>query len=197
MNQPTANPSNINNLSALKEGPALVAPARQPSAELSLSGTQSKPANRKPQPKPKSFVKLAPQDRCRHFTATGRQCRLAILDRASGLCFRHVGRQFLASGDEDLSPAFLGLLSGFQSASRIHDFVTQVTVLLVQNRISTRRAAILAYLAQILLRTLPPSTSKKRLQRTPSQWMRSSPRTCGPSSKPKDNLLTKEIEPLR
>jgi hypothetical protein len=94
-------------------------------------------------------------DRCRHYTAKGRRCRLAVLDPASGLCFRHVGRQFLSSAGEDLSPAFLGLLSGFQSASQIHAFVTQVTVLLVQNRLSTRRAAVLAYLAQILLRTLP------------------------------------------
>lgn len=76
------------------------------------------------------------------------------MDPASGLCFRHVGLQFQPT-DEDLSPAFAGLLSGFQSALRIHDFLTQLTVLLVQNRISTRRAAILAYLGQTLLRTLP------------------------------------------
>ena len=96
----------------------------------------------------------AKSDRCRHYTATGRRCRLTVLDPTSGLCFRHVGRQFQPT-DEDLSPAFVGLLSGFQSASRIHDFLTQLTVLLVQNRISTRRAAILAYLGQTLLRTLP------------------------------------------
>lgn len=52
-------------------------------------------------------------------------------------------------------PAFGGLLSKLQSACGIHDFLSQLTVLLVQNRISTRRAAILAYLGQILLRTLP------------------------------------------
>ena len=52
-------------------------------------------------------------------------------------------------------PAFGGLLSKLQSACGIHDFLSPLTVLLVQNRISTRRAAILAYLGQILLRTLP------------------------------------------
>ena len=92
--------------------------------------------------------------RCRHFTATGRRCRLSILDPASGLCFRHAGLQFQPS-DEDLSTAFGGLLTGLQSACGIHDFLSQLTVLLVQNRISTRRAAILAYLGQTLLRTLP------------------------------------------
>lgn len=94
------------------------------------------------------------EDRCRHYTATGRRCRLAVLDPASGLCFRHVGLQFQPS-DEDLLPAFGGLLSKLLSACGIHDFLSQLTVLLVQNRISTRRAAILAYLGQILLRTLP------------------------------------------
>jgi len=65
-----------------------------------------------------------------------------------------MGRQFQPS-DEDLSSAFAGLLSGFDSPSRIHAFLTQVTVLLVQNRVSTRRAAVLTYLGQTLLRTLP------------------------------------------
>ena len=54
--------------------------------------------------------------------------------------------------DEDLSSAFVGL-SGFESAVEIHSFLAQLTVLLVQNRVSTRRAAILAYLGQTLLRT--------------------------------------------
>jgi len=76
------------------------------------------------------------------------------LDSSTGLCFRHAGLQFQPS-DEDLSTAFGGLLTGLQSACGIHDFLSQLTVLLVQNRISTRRAAILAYLGQTLLRTLP------------------------------------------
>jgi hypothetical protein len=159
MNQPTTNSCIINNPSASSAASSLSSPA--------CAGRLAQPGNKPGAPaethlpkaatrKSKSGVKAAAkqQDRCRHFTSTGRRCRLAVLDPASGLCFRHVGLQFQAS-DEDLSPAFLGLLSGFQSASQIHAFLTQVTVLLVQNRVSTRRAAILAYLGQILLRTLP------------------------------------------
>ncbi len=154
MHQPTANSSSINNSTAPIELPSLVAPSKQGSA---LPETASpKPLVRQSKRKPHSPAKATPKeaDRCRHYTSTGRRCRLAVLDPASGLCFRHVGLQFQVS-DEDLSPAFLGLLSGFHSAARIHAFLTQLTVLLVQNRVSTRRAAILAYLGQILLRNLP------------------------------------------
>lgn len=153
MNHPPANCSSTNNSSVLSAASSLSSLA-QPGNEAGATTETHlpKPATRKSKSRGKAAAKH--QDRCRHYTSTGRRCRLAILDPASGLCFRHVGLQFQAS-DEDLSPAFLGLLSGFQSASQIHAFLTQVTVLLVQNRVSTRRAAILAYLAQILLRTLP------------------------------------------
>jgi hypothetical protein len=153
MNQPTTNPNPVNAISNSSEPSSLDAPGRPASA---LSETHSSKQLPKPRKRnTKSLAKAAPKEgRCRHYTSTGRRCRLAVLDTASGLCFRHVGLQFQAS-DEDLSPAFLGLLTGFHSAPRIHAFLSQVTVLLVQNRISTRRAAILAYLGQILLRNLP------------------------------------------
>jgi len=121
--------------------------------------------------------KVAAQNdgRCRHYTFTGRRCRLAPLDPISGLCFRHIGRQFQPS-DEDLSSAFVGLLSGFDSPSRIHAFLTQVTVLLVQNRVSTRRAAVLTYLGQTLLRTLPAIEGELNRLDQPQQFIFDLPR---------------------
>jgi hypothetical protein len=105
---------------------------------------------------------LSPQNdssRCRYRSSNGKRCRLPGLESQSGLCSRHflptVATVPHSPGDSaDLSPAFPDLLSGFHSAVSIHAFLTQVTVLLVQNRVSTRRAAILAYLGQILLRNL-------------------------------------------
>jgi len=159
MNQPTVNSSHGNTLSVPA---ASNSPALSDKREGTIAGDSVKPSPKaKAQRKPKASIKASAasppaknQNRCRHFTANGRRCRLAILDKASGLCFRHVAREFLPS-DEDLSPAFTGLLSGFQSASRIHAFLTETAVLLVQNRISTRRAVALAYISQLLLRTLP------------------------------------------
>jgi hypothetical protein len=153
MSQPATNTSPINAISNSGELSSLDAPGRP---AIALSETHSPKQLPKPRKRnTKSLAKSATKEgRCRHYTSTGRRCRLAVLDTASGLCFRHVGLQFQVA-DEDLSPAFLGLLTGFHSAPRIHAFLSQVTVLLVQNRISTRRAAILAYLGQILLRNLP------------------------------------------
>jgi hypothetical protein len=165
MNQQTPDSSFTNNSSASSNLAPLVAPGESPqpkeaaAADVPLrkavtrNGKSTAIANeRKATAVAKNPVKN--EDRCRHYTSTGRRCRLGVLDPASGLCFRHVGLQFQPS-DEDLLPAFGGLLSKLQSACGIHDFLSQLTVLLIQNRISTRRAAILAYLGQTLLRTLP------------------------------------------
>ena len=164
MNQQNTNSSFTSNSSALSAARSL--------SSLAQPGNKAGASAETPLPKAASRKSKSPaeanarkgattnvaagknNDRCRHYTFTGRRCRLAALDPVSGLCFRHIGRQFQPS-DEDLSFAFVGLLSGFDSPSRIHAFLTQVTVLLVQNRVSTRRAAVLTYLGQTLLRTLP------------------------------------------
>lgn len=153
MNQQTANSSFTNNPSASTLSPA-VTPAANPAAAAETS--LAKAETRKSQSPAKASARKAAlgsnnDDRCRHFTAAGRRCRHTVLDRASGLCFRHMTRPFQPT-DEDLSSAFVGL-SGFESAVEIHSFLAQLTVLLVQNRVSTRRAAILAYLGQLLLRS--------------------------------------------
>jgi hypothetical protein len=92
--------------------------------------------------------------RCRHFTANGRQCRLRVLDTHSGLCFRHAGLQNNQPADVDLTAMLSVPLGEFKNASQINDFLSKLLVLLAQNRISSRRAAVLAYITNQLLRTL-------------------------------------------
>jgi hypothetical protein len=108
----------------------------------------------------------ANDSRCRHFTREGRRCRLRILNPHSGLCFRHAGLQDKQSdaADSDLTAAFSGLLSEFKSAAQINDFLSKLVVLLAQNRISSRRAAVLAYINQLLLRTLPAIEQEREAQ---------------------------------
>lgn len=154
MNQQSASSGFTNNPSAYSNLSSLVAPNANQPAPADPSSPKADERTSKSPVKANAAKPVNSNDRCRHYTATGRRCRLAILDPASGLCFRHAGLQFQPS-DADLSPAFGGLLYQLQSACGIHDFLSQLTVLLVQNRISTRRAAILAYLGQTLLRTLP------------------------------------------
>lgn len=157
MNQQPANSSFANNSSAISTVSPAATPAANPAAPAETPLARATP--RKPPAKANARKAALPNksankndDRCRHYTHAGRRCRHTVLDRASGLCFRHMSRPFQPS-DEDLSSAFVGL-SGFESAVEIHSFLAQLTALLVQNRVSTRRAAILAYLGQTLLRTL-------------------------------------------
>jgi hypothetical protein len=97
----------------------------------------------------------AGHEKCRHFTARGRQCRLPAL--RSGLCFRHAALELqpLQPVDVDLSADFLIQLDDLRSAGQINQFLAKLLILVVQNRISARRAAVLAYITNQLLRTLP------------------------------------------
>jgi hypothetical protein len=92
--------------------------------------------------------------KCRHFTARGRQCRLPAL--RSGLCFRHAALELqpVQHADVDLSADFLIQLDDLQSAEEINRFLAKLLILVVQNRISVRRAAVLAYITNQLLRTV-------------------------------------------
>jgi hypothetical protein len=95
-----------------------------------------------------------PDAKCSHFTARGRRCRLRAL--RSGLCFRHAALQIQPAQpvDVDLSADFLIQLDDLQSADQINQFLAKLLILVVQNRISARRAAVLAYITNQLLRTL-------------------------------------------
>jgi hypothetical protein len=92
--------------------------------------------------------------RCSHRTASGRQCRQLSADRQSGLCRHHRAVQKQKEAD-DLSPVLLSQSQGFQTAQGVNFALTNLYELLAANRISARRAAVLAYINSLLLRTLP------------------------------------------
>jgi hypothetical protein len=106
-----------------------------------------------------TLSKFRPQslstNRCSHQTPTGRRCRLNATSSASGLCPRHASRASSSPASEDLSASFPAGLDEFTSAVQINAFLSQLAALVVQDRISPRRAAVLAYIQSLLLRTLP------------------------------------------
>jgi len=55
----------------------------------------------------------------------------------------------------NLAPLLLGKLKGLASACEIQYALSNLFVLTAQNRISTKRAAVLTYMLQNLIRTLP------------------------------------------
>jgi hypothetical protein len=113
-------------------------------------------------------------EKCRHFTARGRQCRLRAL--RSGLCFRHAALQLQSPQpvDVDLSAHFLIQLDDLQSADQINQFLAKLLILVVQNRISARRAAVLTYIANQLLHSLV--AIKRQLDSEPVEMIFDAPR---------------------
>ena len=94
--------------------------------------------------------------RCRHFTADGRPCRLAVLDTRTNLCFRHsslisAAAQPLQNDSEDLSADLLPELSEFSAGTDIRQFLARLLTLVTKGRISPRRASVLAYITNQLL----------------------------------------------
>ena len=104
--------------------------------------------------KSQSLSPTVPSTRCSHRTAAGRQCRQLAADPQSGLCNHHhsVQKQKQAG---DLLRALLSQSQGFQTAQGVNHALTNLYELLAANRISARRAAVLAYINSLLLRTLP------------------------------------------
>jgi len=93
--------------------------------------------------------------RCQHRTVTGRRCRLAVVHPASGLCFRHAFLRSKLGEEADLRTALAGDLPDFTSAEQINAFLSKLILLLSENRVSPRRAAVIAYVGSLLLRSLP------------------------------------------
>ena len=95
--------------------------------------------------------------RCTHRTKTGRQCKLPVIDSASGLCFRHAQLHRGPHDSEDLSADLLQGLAGkdeFASSDDVNNFIGALLILQVKGRVSVRRGAVLCYMAGQLNRGL-------------------------------------------
>src|SRR6266852_3866189 len=92
--------------------------------------------------------------RCSHHDTNGRQCRSLASDARSGLCPQHRAEQKQV-GAADHYQHLTTNWQFFQTAQGINYSLMNLYQLLAQNRISPRRASVLAYINSLLLRTLP------------------------------------------
>jgi hypothetical protein len=93
--------------------------------------------------------------RCRHRTRKGRLCKLPVLHASSDLCFRHAGLRDRQLDPGDFSAELLGPLTEFTSVAHVNRFLGNLLVLHSRGRIAQRQATSLAYIAQLLLVSLP------------------------------------------
>jgi hypothetical protein len=93
--------------------------------------------------------------RCQYRNAAGRQCRSTDFGTASHFCPRHAAlEQQFSHSPEDLSKLFPLTADKFQSPAEVHAALSELFSLLVEDRVSVRRAAVLAYISSLMLRSL-------------------------------------------
>jgi hypothetical protein len=93
--------------------------------------------------------------RCQYHTRTGRRCRHAVSNAATGLCSKHSASRPVRLEGSDLTAYLTDGLSDFTSAIPLNKFLSRLLQLQVEGRIHPRRAAVMAYTCNLILRTLP------------------------------------------
>ncbi len=101
-----------------------------------------------------------PTTLCQHHCKDGKRCHMLLAADSPSLCAfharSHVKRATAQRDDSaDLSALFSRDLPKQKSAADIHTHLWNLSLALQQGRISPRRAAVLAYINSLLLRTLP------------------------------------------
>ena len=110
---------------------------------------------------------------CQHRTASGRRCRMAISESDSGLCSKHAADHQKELDQADLASALIGDIQEFRDAVTINHSLGELYKLQARNKINPRRAAVMAYTASLLLRTLPViarDTGVKPQQEETIEW---------------------------
>jgi hypothetical protein len=92
---------------------------------------------------------------CSARTPSGRRCRMAISDPASSLCFKHAAQQKKDRDAADIAARLIGDTEEFTSAVTINRSLGELYKLLARDEIAPRRAAVMTYTCNLLLRTLP------------------------------------------
>ena len=107
--------------------------------------------------------------RCTYRFANGKRCRLSGSNIDSAFCPSHASLPENQREPADTAAFLTTDLKEFRSAIPINDFLARLLLLLAENKISPRRAAVLAYITNQLLRTLPPSTANSIPKEDPNQ----------------------------
>jgi hypothetical protein len=80
---------------------------------------------------------------------------MPIADNGSSLCFKHANQQRKERDLAELASALTGKSEDFKTAAGINHSLGELYKLLADNKIAPRRAAVLAYISNLLLRTIP------------------------------------------
>src|SRR5437667_9810624 len=90
---------------------------------------------------------------------------MAVSDPHTGLCHKHAAERQQNLDQADLAAALIGDIEEFRSASDINHSLGELYKLQARNKITPRRAAVMAYTANLLLRTLPAIDAEENASR--------------------------------
>jgi len=108
--------------------------------------------------------------RCIFFYPNGRRCRLSATTPNSHFCPAHDRLPQNQPEPAEVASTLTANLDDFTSAAQINDFLSRLLLLLAQDKISTRRAAVLAYITNQLLRTLPAIAKEENRDEPTIVW---------------------------
>jgi hypothetical protein len=104
--------------------------------------------------------------RCNYRYANGMRCRLLGFG-SQPFCPKHTHSAVPPPPNSaEIASTLTANLDDFTSAAQINDFLARLLLLLAQDKISTRRAAVLAYITNQLLRTLPAIAKEENAEPT-------------------------------
>ena len=101
-----------------------------------------------------SLPHVSPEGRCHHRFINGTRCRLLVPNAESLFCRTHAHLPEHEHAPVDLSATLTAGLTEFKSAVPINEFLSRLLLLEAEGRISPRRAAVMAYTCNLILRTL-------------------------------------------
>jgi hypothetical protein len=110
------------------------------------------------------FINNSP--RCTYLFPNGRRCRLYATNVNPNFCPAHAPLPANQHDAAEIASALTVNLDDFTSAAQINDFLSRLLLLLAQDKISARRAAVLTYITNQLLRTLPAITKEENAEPT-------------------------------
>ena len=105
--------------------------------------------------KPSNTSSIAALSRCQHRFANGMRCSVPTPGEEVQFCSRHTRPAETQPLEQDLSAILLKQSQDFQTAQGVNFSLASLYELLAKNRISARRAAVLAYISSLILRTHP------------------------------------------
>jgi hypothetical protein len=139
----------------------LISAPAQPSHPKSLAHSSKNNPGYTPNLISNSRTRMKPQlpnlpsrTTCHHLYPSGKRCRFPVMP-ANLFCAQHLDSGFGAAPDVDISRHFGPDSLNFKSACEVNDFLCALAKLMIENRVSARRASVLAYIASLQLRTLP------------------------------------------